>query len=472
MPGKQTTKKTPVPPGKGKVKISTPKEYVVLVGGPSDMYSGWFYGRYKPQRPPVDVKDIARYINEADDPRYGAPETHDLYWANFLQPVPRLFSQGYAEPSPGDIVTVMVYAPPFEVRQALDWEASDHNPYWEGRSPWVPRKTPPKKAPASSGDDWATSGLNPLRLGPEWEAFIREQKGRPKPEPRVQPKPKPAPFTEERINHEIMMRKVSDTEKDRRRGIFKRPLYECHWMDILSFFPKAVRGGSMYYALPAGAPDPCPALLGTMVKVLLVYDMKEIFEYLTTGKWEGMQRCTFLDSPPLSTEEDQRAYDEFWASHALDGNWDALGDLSPFKGVTGPKMDALRALWDQCPAVDRSKIKIAQLNYFGHANGDGLFLAYGTENAKGEEPEGEVILSTDDLMSAIRGKKLFTKSASASLWGCSLGDRFAPVLSEEIPVVWATESLTTYDYILSGDDAMPEPSDGSDFKFYQAGKAH
>jgi hypothetical protein len=446
----KNTKKAPAAPGKNKLKVSTPREHIVLVGGPSDTYSGWFHYSndwdYIPQKPPTSIKDVRRYTRVPDDPTSPspAPDTHDRYWASFLEPVFRLCPLGYSEPSPCDIFTVMIYYPPFEYRQELDWEASDHNRNrWAGKSPWVKKEEETEKAPKASGSD-APKPKKAPELTPQQKEAVEK-----------------ALLTRARVNHEIMMLELSDTEADRRRHIYKHPQYEKHWTDIITFLPRGVRGGSKAHAQLGTLGPIHEKLTGVLVKMLLINDPQEFYDYLTTGKWEGYQRVHEGEGPPLSDEEGQK----FWDTHSTDGNWDALGSVPTDKKFKAGWEKKVKPEWDKTPSVDRSKIKIVQFDYFGHATSDAFFLQYGTKNDKGKDAKGEVLIEADELVTAIRGKDLFTKNALAQLWGCSLGLKMAPKLAEVIPIVFATEKLTAYDYILE-EGEMPAPNDGSEFKAY------
>ena len=100
--------------------------------------SGNFVFKLNPA--PVTLADVVAFSHE----RFGN-ETHDRYWANFIEPVPRLSHNGLAKPQEGDVVTLLVYYPPYVKRNDVDWNASRYNPAWL-TSPWVAGKDPYRSA--------------------------------------------------------------------------------------------------------------------------------------------------------------------------------------------------------------------------------------------------------------------------------------------------------------------------------------
>src|SRR5437667_12086370 len=127
------------------------REFVIIVGGPSNTFNG--YGHYDgnvyhPESKPENTSpaEIEKYLH--GDPAHQVPghpksktSTHDLYWANFIYAAVKLVElrgrvNEAMHPARGDILTFLVYMPPYASddpsppphdRQALDWDASPYN---------------------------------------------------------------------------------------------------------------------------------------------------------------------------------------------------------------------------------------------------------------------------------------------------------------------------------------------------------
>ncbi len=414
-----------------------PREHLILVGGPSNMYNG--FGRFVGGE--FQLNPAPASVGNADmDAFLLGSETHDRYWANFLEPIPRLFTQNIAAPAPGDIVTVLVYAPPYYYREDVDWEASPWNTQLWQDSPWV-------------------LGHDP------YDPFVRhldQNVVQPPQPPTVSglvaptPPPPPRPPSEARLNHEILMRATGEP-KPGEAGYPKRPTTANHWREILHNLPRRILFGPTH----GGAPR-YPSLL---VKLLLATEVDQILYYIATGQWEGRQWVHAFDT-----------YDEQDAATVYRPNWiwpyEPLFDFVGSLPTPGAALD-----WNALPAVNRERVKIARLDYFGHS-GEGdpgtneLYLQYGWENAKGDSEGigGEIGITTDDLITAIEmaGSPPFAPDAVAQLWGCSLGESMAQALTAHVKTVIATPELTEYDHILPSETTMPVPANGQPWTTYTA----
>ncbi|MBK9196495.1 MAG: hypothetical protein IPO17_16240 [Flavobacteriales bacterium] len=111
--------------------------------------------------------------------------------------------------------------------------------------------------------------------------------------------------------------------------------------------------------------------------------------------------------------------------------------------------------------MDRTKVKIARFDYFGHANDDSLFLKYAWDNAKGDAngARGEVVMTAADFNTALAGKNAIAKDGHATLWGCRLGNHFGKNLNS-FPSTESTTDNTTYEDLLKATTEMPKPTGG------------
>lgn len=418
-----------------------PREHLILVGAPSNMYNGFGRedadGTLRLNSMPISVSnaDMAEFMSEAL-----GNMTHDWYWANFIEPVPRLFSQNIASPAPGDIITILVYAPPYYYREMLDWQASPWNiARWQD-SPWV-------------------QGHDP------YDPFIRllEQGVYHPPQPPTKPNPfapsyNPAapPFSvvmlytddEARINHEILMRGTNEWTAGQ-IGYPKRPTTANHWRDILHNLPRRI----LYGPTLSGA----PLYPSVLIKLLLATHTDQILYYIATGIWEGKHWIHPLD---VYDEEDAATlYKPAW-QHPYEPLFDYVATL--------PTPGAARD-WSALPSVNRERVRINRLDYFGHsgtndAGVNELFFQYGWENTKGDPTGvgGEVSISTPDLIDTFQLSVAhpFTADATAHLWGCSLGETMGPALKDYIKTVIASDDFTDYDHLLDSESEMPRPIEG------------
>jgi hypothetical protein len=417
----------------------TPQEHIILVGGPSNSYNG--YGKvvddgtgtmvFKLNPAPTTLGGVDAFINSSL-----GNVTHDKYWADFLEPVPRLFTNGLVKPKENDIVTVIVYYPPFMKRQERDWAASPWNTQKWMNSPWVNGKDPydPMVKYVDQGAIVTTSApTSSTSATPPKNLDYATQK-----------------VSEERIDHEILMRSTTET-RTAAQTYSKRPTGPNQWIDDIHNVPRRILYGNTL----GGA----ASMRGVLVKILLVNDPQQILEYLAMGKLSTKPRYwkNLLDT---YDEEDMGNMEGPSGSNVSDTWWDYA--FAPSKMPAAGQQPNVPAAWKDTPDVDRRKVKIARLDYFGHSNQSALFLKYAWANNKGDAavPHGEVLLTADEVNSALAGKNATTTQAEAKLWGCSLGNDFADKLTESFSYVQAAESLTTFENVLSSPTAMPEPVSG------------
>jgi hypothetical protein len=389
---------------------------------------------------PNSLANIRLYIGPQDgEPNPLQVATHDRYWGNFIEPVHRLFKNGIATPSPGDVVTVMVYLPPYKARSASDWDASPHNPKWFKVSPWVPDRP---YNPSARKDEQGKHGRDRPTL------------------PGARPKPKPGPppeVSEDRLDHEILMLTTDANDGP----YFRRPGREDHYLDIIHDLPRRCVFGRQDIL----DPDLEPLMKDVLVKLLIVRDEEDLLDYLATGTWSGDKAIHLLDAK--SEDEVKRA------GITLETTWDFYA-----RGKPPPRF---LPLWEQLPSIDRRHVKIHRLDYIGHSGEEGWFLQYGILNQKGEIPGGEVIVTAADLIGALANgpKPHFTHDAVSQLWGCHLGFEEQPgnasapepcmarTLTEVIPKVIAADTLTDFTHIIDGTDStMPTPIEGGTFQVF------
>jgi len=171
-----------------KVRPRVPREFICLIGGTSISVNGWFTWIHQKSKPndsvdvggpaPTTYEEIKYYVNfkmatfgewgmrdrldettaDAHERRYygwsddaiekvkaqgwdqtevvaDKSEVHDLYWGNFVDSAIHLYGktgrivapmQGVM-PEAGDVVTFLVYDPPYVAREKVDWDASPFN---------------------------------------------------------------------------------------------------------------------------------------------------------------------------------------------------------------------------------------------------------------------------------------------------------------------------------------------------------
>lgn len=422
---------------------SAVREHVVLVGGPCNWYNCFGKtdpgtGDFKLNPAPHTLGDVDDFIN-ATKGNY----THDKYWANFLEPVPRLFDAGLVKPKANDIVTILVFYPPYLARQARDWAASPWNTQQWLDSPWVAGKAPYDPM-VRRNDQGAT------------DAVSRP----PKAVPGAQPANDyaTAPVDELRIDHEILMR--ATTEGLRPNQTYQmRPHQPTDWIDQIHNLPRRIVFGSQL-----GGPA---KLKGVLVKILLVASPQQVLDYMATGEVTARRWRHLLDTVD---EADMGNMDGPSLTDMADAWWDFA--VVPEKPVPRGARAKVPPEWGKTPRVDRARVKIVRFDYFGHSNKSNLFLRYGWNVAKGDSdiPRADqaMEMSADDFNAALGGKNAVDKHAQAKLWGCSLGLDFADKFAASFPAVEAADSLTTFEELFSAPDAMPHPVSGGAWKDFAA----
>lgn len=402
------------------------------MGAPSNTFNGYLYeapdGDYRPMPHPRNLRGIRRYMHgDAAHPPLG---THDVYWGNFIDPAIRLFTQGIARPRPGDLVTFAVWIADYEKRGRTDYRASPYNTYLHINSIWVAgnRQYDPR--------------------------VLRTAQGRQRPpEPPEQPpnrvaKPAPVPppasevHPEHVLDHDILMR--STQPNDVAESIIHRPRRPQHYLEILQDVPLAVAYGIDYPGLLHlfGRRLGNRAPRGLLVKLLLVRSKTELIRYLAKGTWSGDAWTHPFDEHDLDQPDPLTSIEN--VTHAF--------------AATQPPAGAERH-WLKLPAVDRRKVKIRRLDYFGHSDHDSLYLSYGTTNAKGEEPVSDLYVTSAELVAAL-DEKAFHSDAYAQLWGCYLAGSFAKALSPFFAHVRASVGVTRYGNVIPEPLGMPVPASG------------
>ncbi len=425
------------------VNTPLPEEYIVLVGGPTNTFNGYTYldreqRKYLPVPHPGNLANLKSYIENYNGEH---PATHDRYWANFLDPAMRLFTQGFAKPRPGDIVTIIVYLKPYLLRQATDWEASPYNQLLHRNSPAV-------------------------RYTPEFDPYV--QQGLIPPGPPLPDAPPEGPRTafsfpsqpraivhnhrdaerEEVINHHILMRTTLGNTGE----LIRRPENGHHYQDYIHDIPRKIVFGPMLLGEPR--------LPNVLVRLLLINDQATFEIYLATGTFEGQHWIHPFDK---HSEEDMGS----GARVNEQGSFydQALGVTDRSWAHRWRKVLATHA---KTPNVNRAKIKVKRFDYFGHAGRTGFWMIFGWGNKKGEHPTdlkyGEFWRSGEGFPA--RGSKVFSRDASAWLWGCSLGGYYGPHLTDHFKKVTAAEVLTDFSGILSSPSAMPVPVRGEPWMEY------
>ena len=412
----------------------------MLVGAPSISFNGYFYFELAP---PGDVPEpapsstadaeILRYIlgDEARRSEFHPQRTttHDLYWGNFIYSAVKLIETGLARPERGDILTIMIYVPGYAHRALVDWEASPYNTELHGRTTWVGGQVPYDRRRLAE-------------LQGRWRPFYRPE--RPDPGPAT---PGPPSRSEPDINHEILTRTTTDTDPD--GGFHKRPRSYNDYESAISDIPRRLVLGSRFGTYPPVTRH-VPLMPEVQVKLLLMSNPSEFIDYVKLGRWRAGPR--WLHLMDITEERDmgqlRRMSECSWSSYALTKRGRRYRD------------------WESEPSVDRTRVKIKRLDYFGHSGNwrapdgqpeDAIFLQYGCTNGKGQLSRSEQVLGTHELGSNL-SRQLFARDSFAQLWGCSLGRFMAPMLVNYIDVVVACPSLTTYNFILNDGVKMPEPA--------------
>ncbi len=471
------------------------REFVCLVGGPCNTFNGYVaYGwkdgsdkvLFLPGAPPRSREDIDFYLNfkpqtidikskpKSEWRRYGwseeavkeldrvkwrgsdittsKTETHDVYWGNFVTPAARLYNDTAPWKAPlkrplprvGDIVTFLVYTPPYERRGEVDFEASPYN--------FIHRTKPDaakywKSAYSSSGKPARVKSKKPA-----WntEQGRRDEKKRKEANEAAARADKHRALSQEDINFHILMRTTSENTAE----FIKRPKSERHYMQHL------------YDELLDSVQK-----RGVLTKLLLVRDKQEIITYLSTGAWKGAEitsynRMVNWDNP--SDDEIDAMADPEQENFGFTPPRPVKKDTSgrPLKW-TLPWYKA----WNSSPMVDRGKVKIHRFDYIGHAQDWTLLLEYGWDNEKGEVTQRNVEMGWEELDKALDKGKVLTPDAHAMLWGCSLADPgggntwknggWAEYLATYfLGGVVAAKDKTDFAKVITGPGNMPRPIDG------------
>jgi hypothetical protein len=385
-------------PGAGRVstyrfRARFPEEYIILVGGPCNTFNGYCsidpsINNFVAHPAPRTVADVLRYLR--GDPKNEKPGTHDLYWANFLFAAVRLVEIREVAPRPGDIVTFIVYLPPYEFRQQIDWEASPYNPRHE---PIIP------------------SGRGAVH--PD----VRDRLYR-----RASPS-----HDETVINHDILMR---TTGGDDGFGFPKLARSPTSYLETLHDLPRRVVMGHRWDAKSAA-----PTLDSVLVKLLLLRDKADLWEYLKHGRWNGTQWRHGFD---MHSDHDSRLPLELCS-------YDYYAETTRH-----PRYRA----WEDVPEVDRARVRIRRFDYLGHSAEDVFILQYGWTNPKGELPDFDVTIYDRELEPRL-SPELFVNDAIAKLWGCSLGVRMAPKLTKYFKTVVATEGRSEFEHVIKQRTNLP-----------------
>lgn len=495
--------------GHNPINSRMPEEYVCVVGSCSNTYNGYMYFEEDPKvnywvacPDPKTLSGVPRYIT---GPPGKAAVTHDVYWANFLDPAIKLYANKMVQPKPGDVVTIMVFMKGYLKRQSLDWDASPYNLMLHRDSPWVkgnpeydPSATggahPSSPQPGSSskpqidslspntataGDggftltvngsgflpgakvNWAgstlpTTFLSPMlltavvptsaiaRRGTASVAVVNPGEVGSDPKPFfIQPSAKDTD-PEEMINHDIQMR-TTDANSD---GIIKHPRGFDSEVDYIHNIPRRI----VYGRALGGTPQ----LPDVLVKLLVFNEPSDLSEYLLSGSISAQYWKNVMDT---HDEEDMA---NATAVSDEGSYYDALLAFSSRQWSARWKK-LMKSAGVEPPSINRSKIKIKRFDYVGHSDEEAFYLLYGWSNAKGVLPGDDVRFETAQLTAALPKKNL-TTDAYAHLWGCHQGGKMGPALVGAFKEVTACEESTFFNHILDNDSAMPVPEEGSDWK--------
>jgi hypothetical protein len=399
---------------------ATAQEYLIIVGAPSNTFNGYVFedaaGNVQPVPPPKDITDaemIPFLVGTPTEKHF----THDRYWANFIYSAVTLIESGRVRPRPGDILTYAIYVPGYEMREAIDYEASPYNGLNQTSS-FVQGNVPYNRTVAADKQGRSTP-TNP---------HISEAEGT----------KKPPPPTDRRINHEILMRTTNETGYD--GGFMKRASYFGIYLALLQNVALRIAFGLPGINWMSSPPDlRVPPLKRVMVKILLFREPEELFSYIAAGTWTGTRWTHPME-----------LHDESSAANAPDPN----GDVNWFSAVNPGK--TAHPDWSSTPAVNRSRVKLKRLDYFGHSNAHAFFLQYGLGNPKGVVPLGEVFFKTEDIP-IVFPPGVFAADGVAQLWGCKLGLQFAVDLAPHTASTIACEGRTTFEHVLDDVNELPKP---------------
>jgi len=450
-----------------KLRVGPPREFICLIGGTSNAFNGWYAWASNGTDPAIAVAgpepksydDIKYYVNFRlvgydVDPLYpydmmthgwstsaykiikakgwdpvdvnsGASSTHDVYWANFIDSAAHLYARTGrviapmrpVEPRRGDIITFLVFFPPYESREKIDWDASPYNVIHKDKLEAAPYWDPVGLAPLPKPEDDNTH----ITLT---EKNKRQDKARKeRDQARTRDQLANSPLTEEDLNFYILMRTTSEN----RKTSIKRP----HRND-------AYRDYMVNKLLTAGGKD------GLLYKTVFYRTNEQLLRYIKTGQI-------------------QDSYDEVHVQTMPEGR-------PPKKDIHGRPLHGVPAwfsIWDGQPNVDRKHIRICRFDFFGHSGFSSLLMDFGSENLKGEVPRAHLPLTANQLIEAFQDKVL-TPDAHACLWGCHLGmdppngESFASKLADVFPQgVVAADSTTSFERIVDDETALPIPENGN-----------
>jgi hypothetical protein len=471
-----------------KLRPLPPQEYIVIVGGCTNTFNGWHsfmndatdtdsiwnpmpspQNQYEmqfmfktPQAVDINTIDKSKWT-EYGWSEYGVgelkgkgwngktvhpqhPESHDLYWGNFIDPATRLYFQTGSlsnphqrpEPKKGDIVTFFIYYTAYRKRNRLDWRASPYNFY--NRNKYVDPKLNPTAA-AWWGRPTTPSTNKVTIPGPPITRTVHDienEKKRKEADQKAREADKVKKLEEDDVNFYILM---STTSENTDHAI-KRPKNDNHYFEYMRGDWGDGPLGSVYK-------------FGALCKVFFFTDINQIVDYVQRGKWVGKE----WDGGPDTADDGTSKNYVFMPGRPV------YRDIynRPLK-VTTPWYKH----WDKTPNVDRDLIKIRRFDYFGHSDASNMILEYGWSNEKGEPPDYDYTMVFDDLRIIFKGKVL-THDATAELWGCNLGANnddgtpgIAPQLAELLfpGGVVAADVRTIFDHVLDNESNMPEPAEG------------
>lgn len=490
----------PVPRGaKTTLKPQPAREFICVVGGPCNTFNGWISVGFKGSEavwitgaPPHTRAEVKYYLAFAphkidvaalpksewgkhgwweesvkalqekgwkgSDLEVTLPtSSHDIYWGNFVNPAARLYKSTPAwdaplqrpDVRPGDIVTFLVYVPPYEMRGRVDFNASPYNiehrtkpdakKYWEGGAigpPLVVPETPP--APPSKPGYISPQALKKIQERQEKDDAAKKADA-------------DKTLSEEDINFHILMRTTDENTDE----YIKRPKYADHYMKYL------------FDELLSGVEQP-----KAMTKILLVREPQEIVDYISKGTWKGKPVDAYDSMKNWDNPSEEDLKDE---TPKEEKNY-AFTPPKPVKTDTRgrPLKWTLPWYkhWDGFPSVDRKKVLVHRFDYIGHSTVWVMMLSYGWDNKKGYMIKGDVTkaLLKEQLDACFSGKVL-TPDAHAMLWGCNLGatspmpdgtkSGIGPYIAKHFGGgVVAAEAKTSFTAITHKPTNMPTPDNG------------
>jgi hypothetical protein len=405
--------------GHNPINSRTPEEYVCVIGSVPNTFNGYMYFEtdpgpthgWVPMPEPRFVADVPRFIT---GPKGKHTVTHDVYWANFLDPAVKVFANKIAQPKPGDIVTFLIFMAGYLDRQEKDWDASPYNTERHRYSPWVRGKP--------EFDPYAGTGSAPTPLPPTGLET---------------PKKKDPSNT-------------ASTTSGNKDGTLNRSVDGSDFIAYIHDIPRRV----MYGDSLSGH----PVMADVLVKLLVFSDISDFSDYLNLGTFANAAYWRH----PLSTVSEN---DTGMVQVTKEGTYfDVALDFSSREWKA--RWKRLLKAGAKPPEIDRTKIKIKRFDYFSHSDPDKFYFLYGWGNKKGELPNKEVCSMTTDELTAALPRKNLTGNSFAQLWGCNLGQTMAPALTDRFKEGVACESSTYFDHILDNDSAMPVPEAGFEWKTF------